>query len=96
MNREKTLAASAFRVTCLSFSVLLLVLTLFTHIQLVRTQNEITGLEKKIACAENECVLLQIQTASSMSLEELERRAVQELGMRHPEPGQIVDIEYLG
>ena len=97
MNREKTLAASAFRVTCLSFSVLLLlVLTLFTHIQLVRTQNEIAGLEKKIACAENECVLLKIQTASSLSLEELERRAVQELGMRHPEPGQIVDIEYLG
>ena len=94
MNREKTLAASAFRVTCLSFSVLLLVLTLFTHIQLVRTQNEIAGLEKKIACAENECVLLKIQTASSLSLEELERRAVQELGMRHPEPGQIVTIDY--
>lgn len=96
MNREKTLAENAFRVICLGFSVLLLVLTLLTHIQLVRTQSRIGELEKAMAHAENEYVLLQIQTASAISLDVLERRAAQELGMRHPEPGQIVDIEYLG
>ena len=89
-------SALAFRLICLGFSALLLVLTLLTHIQLVRTQNSITQLEKQIARAENERITLQIQTASAMSLQELERRAIQELGMRHPEPGQIIETEYLG
>lgn len=96
MNREKTLAASAFRLICLGFSALLLVMTLFTHIQLVRAQAAIGELENEMTRAENERIFLQIQSASALNLEELERRAVQELGMRHPEPGQIVDIEYLG
>ena len=86
----------AFQLICLGFSALLLVLTLLTHIQLVRTQSSITQLEKQIARAENERIILQIQTASTMSLQELERRATQELGMRHPEPGQIIETEYLG
>lgn len=86
----------AFRVICLSFSVLMLVLTLFTHIQLVRTQSCIAELETKIARAENEHITLQIETASVLNLRELERRATQELGMRHPEPGQIIESEYLG
>ena len=92
----KRASALAFRLICLGFSALLLVLTLLTHIQLVRTQNSITQLEKQIARAENERITLQIQTASAMSLQELERRAIQELGMRHPEPGQIIETEYLG
>jgi hypothetical protein len=39
---------------------------------------------------------LQIKLDAALSLDELERRAVQELGMRRPEPGQIVEIQYLG
>lgn len=86
----------AFRVICLGFSALLLVLTLFTHIQLVRTRSRIGELETSITRAENERIQLQIQTTSALDLSVLERRAVQELGMRRPEPGQIVEIEYLG
>ena len=86
----------AFRLICLGFSALLLVLTLLIHIQLVGTQSRITELEKQIARAENEHITLQIKTASAMSLQELERRAKQELGMRHPEPVQIIETEYLG
>lgn len=89
-------AALAFRVICLGFSALLLVMTLFTHIRLVRTQSRISELESEIARAENERVMLQVKTASALSLAELERRAVQELGMRRPEPGQITETEYLG
>lgn len=92
----KRASALAFRLICLGFSALLLVLTLLTHIQLVRTQSSITQLEKQIARAENERITLQIQTTTAISLQELERRATQELGMRHPEPGQIVETEYLG
>jgi len=92
----KRASALAFRVICLGFSVLLLVMTLFTHIQLVRTQSRISELEAAITRAENEQIQLQIKTASALDLSELERRATQELGMRHPEPGQIVETEYLG
>ena len=92
----KRVSALAFRVICLGFSALLLVMTLFTHIQLVRTQSRIGELEEAITRAENEQIQLQIKTASALDLSELERRAVQELGMRRPEPGQIVEIDYLG
>jgi len=92
----KRVSALAFRVICLGFSALLLVMTLFTHIRLVRTQSRIGELEEAITRAENEQIQLQIKTASALDLSELERRAVQELGMRRPEPGQIVEIEYLG
>lgn len=92
----KRASGFAFRVICLGFSALLLVLTLFTHIQLVRTQSRITELKTNIARAEKEHITLEIQTVSALSLQELERRATQELGMRHPEPGQIIESEYLG
>ena len=92
----KRVSALAFRVICLGFSALLLVMTLFTHIRLVRTQSRIAELEAAITRAENEQIQLQIKTASALDLSELERRATQELGMRRPEPGQIVEIDYLG
>ena len=92
----KRVSALAFRVICLGFSALLLVMTLFTHIRLVRTQSRIGELEEAITRAENEQIQLQIKTASALNLSELERRATQELGMRRPEPGQIVEIDYLG
>ena len=59
-------------------------------------ENEIADLTAAIADAENERVLLQIRRDTALRLDELERRAVQELGMRHPEPGQIVEIPYQG
>lgn len=96
MRHRMSLSSMAFRVVCLGFSATLLVMTLFTQICLVRTRGRITELEKEISRAENERVLLQIQTSSEMGIEVLEHRAVQELGMRHPEPGQIMDIPYLG
>lgn len=92
----KRVSALAFRVICLGFSALLLVMTLFTHIRLVRTQSRISELEEAIMRAENEHIQLLIKTASALDLSELERRATQELGMRHPEPGQIVETEYPG
>ena len=96
MNREKTITEISFRVICLAFSAALLIMTLLTHIQIVRTQSRIGDLEERMKRVENEQIVLQIQTASALDLSELERRAVQELGMRRPEPGQIMEIEYLG
>ncbi len=85
-----------FRVVCVSFSAALLAASLFCQIRTVRAESRIEKLERALADAENEKVLLQIKTDSALSLEELERRAVTELGMRRPEPGQVRVIEYPG
>ena len=89
MRRGERLPALLFRVVCTGFSALLLVLALFCQIRLVGAEQEISDLKRAIADAENERILLQIQTERALRLDELERRAVQELGMRRPEPGQI-------
>ena len=89
MRRGEQLSGQLFRAVCLTFSALLLVAALFGQIRM-------ESLENAIADAENELVVLQIRLNEALPLEELERRAVQELGMRHPEPGQIVTTEYTG
>jgi cell division protein FtsL len=94
MRREKQLSEQLFRTVCLGFSALLLVMALFGQIRLVKTESRIESLENAIAEAENERIVLQIRLNEALSLEELERHAVQELGMRHPELGQIVTIDY--
>ena len=96
MREGPTTSALLFRVVCIVFSAALLVLALFSQIRTVRAETRIEELEKALANAENERVLLQIKTDSALSLGELERRAVEELGMRRPEPGQLRVIEYLG
>ena len=96
MRGERRLSDLLFRVVCVLFSAALLVLALFSQIRTVRAETRIEALEKALADAENEKILLQIKTDSALSLEELERRAVTELGMRRPEPGQLRVIEYLG
>ena len=94
MRKAKQLSEQLVRAVCLGFSALLLVMALFGQIRLVKTESRIESLENAIADAENERVVLQIRLNEALPLEELERRAVQELGMRHPEPGQIVTMDY--
>ena len=94
MRKAKQLSEQLFRAVCLGFSAILLVMALFGQIRLVKTESRIASLEKAIVDAEDERVVLQIRLNEALPLEELERRAVQELGMRHPEPGQIVTIDY--
>ena len=96
MRRDISLSALLFRVVCVAFSAVLLVMALFAQIRTVRTETRIGELEKALADAENEKIMLEIKTDSALSLEELERRAVTELGMRRPEPGQLRVIDYMG
>ncbi len=85
-----------FRLVCLSFSGLLLVLTLFWQIRLARTQARIEALEAAIEAAQDEGVKLTIREERLSTLEMLERVAVQELGLQHPAEGQIIILEPVG
>jgi hypothetical protein len=89
--RGERLSNCLFRLVCLGFSAALLLLTLFSQIQLVRTESRIGELEKALDKAENESVLLRLQSCEALNLAELERRAL-EMGMRRPEPGQIIHL----
>lgn len=96
MKKGERLSALLFRAVCLGFSALLLVLTLFCQIRLFAAEREISNLNTELFAAENERLLLRIKTDTALRLDELERRAVQELGMRRPEPGQIIQLPYPG
>ena len=96
MRYREERAERLFRLVCLSFSALLLVLGLFWQIRLVRLQGKIEELESAIRAAQDEGKLLEIRLESSPTLEELEETAVTRLGMQHPVQGQLIKIEYLG
>ena len=96
MKNPQERAERLFRLVCLSFSALLLVLGLFWQIRLVRLQEQIDALESAIRLAQDEGKLLTIRLESSPTLEELEETAVTRLGMQHPTQGQLIEIEYLG
>ena len=96
MRNPEERAARLFRLVCLSFSALLLVLGLFWQIRLVRLQEQIDALESAIRLAQDEGKLLTIRLESSPTLEELEETAVTRFGMQHPTQGQLIEIEYLG
>ena len=96
MSRSEKRAAILFRALCIVFSALLVIMALFGRIRLVTVQTEIRELEEAIRRAEDTGVQLKIKRESSLSLAELERIATQELGMQHPEPGQITVIETAG
>ncbi|MBQ6927510.1 MAG: cell division protein FtsL [Oscillospiraceae bacterium] len=96
MKNGEGLAALLFRAVCLGFSTALLILALFSQIRCVRTESRIAALSEALTAAENENTRLRIRQQSALQLDVLERVATQKLGMRRPEPGQIVEIEYLG
>lgn len=96
MRTQGSYTERLFRLVCLGFSGLLLVLTLFWQIRLARTQARIEALETAIAAAQDESARLTIREESFVTLETLERVALQELGLRHPAEGQIVVLDKLG
>ncbi|MCR5576098.1 MAG: hypothetical protein K6F56_03725 [Oscillospiraceae bacterium] len=96
MSSGEKLSERLFRLVCLSFSALLLVLGLFWQIRLVRLEAEIDRLESALRAAQDEGKHLTILLESRPTLAELEETALTKLGMQHPTQGQIIEIEYLG
>lgn len=82
-----------FRAICIGFSLVLLVSALLGAIRLAALNEELNALEKSLKALKEENRVLQAKVESSLSLEELERRAIEELGMQRLSPGQIIYIE---
>ena len=82
-----------FRVICIGFSLVLLVSALLGSIRLAAVNEELNALEKSLQSLKEENRVLQARVESSLSLEELERHATEELGMQRLSPGQIIYID---
>ena len=87
------LSRMLFRIICIGFSLLLLVGTLMGSIELAAMNEELTALEQELSELKNDKRILQARYESSLSLEELERYAKEELGMQTLKPSQIFYID---
>ena len=80
------------RSVCFLLAALLLVLTLAVQIRLRTVESELFALQREKAELERENGILAVRLASRTSLEEIERRAEEELGMRPCRGDQVAQI----
>ena len=93
MSVRKKCSDILFRAVCLSFSTLLLVLSLLADVRMTRINDRAAALKTEIAALKTETEILLARCESSVSMETLERYALQELGMQPCRSEQIVYIE---
>ncbi len=86
--RERAFVSTA----CFLLAVLLLVLSLSMQIRLRAAENEIEAARGEIARMKKENGIMNARLAGRLSLEELERRAKEELGMSRCRADQTVEI----
>ncbi|MBQ5405889.1 MAG: hypothetical protein IIU18_04585 [Oscillospiraceae bacterium] len=82
-----------FRAVCLCAAAMMLVLSLLCSIRLAAVNDRAAKLEKENEALEREIAVMTARAESRLSLEALERYAVEELGLQRCTPGQIVVID---
>ncbi len=90
----KYIYESLFRAVGFCFSAALLVLSLLCSIKLAAVNDTAARLEKEVNALQEENARLRAACETSLSLEEIERYAREELGMQRCMPGQILYLPY--
>lgn len=93
MSMEKRTSELFFNTIAALFSALLLVLSLLCAVETASVNDRAAALEKENERLKTENQILQTRLDNSLSLEELETYALEELGMQRPAPGQIRTVE---
>ena len=93
MSMEKRTSELLFNTIAALFSAVLLVLSLLCAVETASVNDRAAALEKENERLKTENQILQTRLDNSLSLEELETYALEELGMQRPAPGQIRTIE---
>ena len=93
MSMGKRNAELFFNAVAVLFSALLLVMSLLCAVETAEVNDQAAALEKENERLKTENQILQTRLDNSLSLEELETYALEELGMQRPAPGQIRTIE---
>ena len=89
MIKSSCFSTVVFRLICLGFSALLLILSLQQRARLMELENNISQLEKEIELEEKESRILQVRLENRISLSELEIIAQTYLGMQRPSSAQL-------
>ncbi len=89
----KSVSELLFYALCICFSAALLVLSLLGEVRLAALGDELDALQSERAALETEIGLLRVDYEELLRLEEIERYAVEELGLQHCSPGQLVVLE---
>lgn len=92
--KEKTLYI--FSAVISLFAVCLLVLSLMTSVKTAEVNDRAAELEKSLCALRAENERLETKTEMRISLEEIEREAVEKLGMQRVRPEQVVVLETVG
>ena len=92
----RRLSEIVFCTVCFSFAAVLLVLSLLGAVRLASLSDEDAGLEQELETLKDETRALRVTYDSMLQLDEIERYAVEELGLQHCSPGQIVYIDPVG
>lgn len=92
----KNLSEHLFRAVCVIFSVVMIVLSLLSSIELAAVNDEAAALEKELARLKTSNAVLQAEYENSISLEEIDTYATEVLGMQRCSPGQIIYVELPG
>ena len=89
----RRLSEIIFCAVCFGFAAVLLVLSLLGAVRLASLSDEDAGLEQELETLKDETRTLRVTYESMLQLDEIERYAVEELGLQHCSPGQIVYID---
>ena len=92
----KALYELMFCAICFCFSAALLVLSLLGSVRLAALGDELTALESECAALEADNQIRRVEYEGLLSLEELERCAIEKLGLQHCSPSQIVVLDAAG
>lgn len=92
----KNICENSFRAIGFCFSAVLIVLSLLTSIRLAAVNDRAARLEKEVEQLKTANEILRAEYDNSLSLEEIERYATDELGMQRCTPAQITYIELPG
>ena len=77
----------------LLFSAVIVVLSLLASAKLAEVEDRSEKLKKETALLEQRNRLLQAQCENLVSIEDLERYAIEQLGMQRLSPGQVFYLE---
>lgn len=89
----KSINEHLFRAVCVGFSAVMILLSLLASVKLAGVNDEAARLEKEAQELKAENEILRAEYENSVSIQEIESYAVNELGMQRLMPGQIYYIE---
>ena len=89
----KRVSELLFKAVGLCFSAVMILLSLLTAVKLAAVNDRAAELDKSVQQLKTENEILRAEYENSLSLEEIERYAIEKLGLQRQSPGQVFYID---